>query len=290
MNYLNYSYWTMLFFRKLNFTDITLYVIIIIFISKGEIKMSFNKNISGYKNEEEFANYLNNKKISELNPIFQELFQKLYGDILNNNIIKSWVSYDKRKADIYVKIGNEVKGISIKKGVKNSVHMEHLDDFCNFLTEIKIPNRLIDEVKFYHYADGTIDGTGEVRQSINEYKNLKNDILLKINSYFNKDEIIEKAIKRFVLQGNNSNKEIDAIIYGVIDDFIWITNEEIKYIIKFNKNIISSSLHFGSLYYQPLTRNIIRNPKYEYKREYIQIKWYNISDDIIRVMANYRNT
>ena len=36
-----------------------------------------------------------------------------------------------------------------------------------------------------------------------------------------------KAIDRFVVVGRNSNKKIDAILYGVPDDFIWIKRKEI---------------------------------------------------------------
>lgn len=42
------------------------------------------------------------------------------------------------------------------------------------------------------------------------------------------------------------------------------------------------------LYCQPWTRNLQHKKSEEYKRQYIQIKWYNMLDDIIEIMANYR--
>ena len=106
--------------------------------------------------------------------------------------------------------------------------------------------------------------------------------------YINNTKLLEKAINRFVLQGNNSLYEVNAIIYGVLEDFIWITNEEIKYIMKKHKNNYSSAIHFSGLTIQPMARNLNYNLKYEKDRYKIQVKWYNISDDIIEVMAFYR--
>ena len=108
-----------------------------------------------------------------------------------------------------------------------------------------------------------------------------------INQSINNTKLLEKAINRFVLQGNNSLYEVNAIIYGVLEDFIWITNEEIKYIMKKHKNYYSSAIHFSGLTIQPMARNLKYNLKYEKDRYKIQVKWYNISDDIIEVMAVY---
>ena len=38
-----------------------------------------------------------------------------------------------------------------------------------------------------------------------------------------------------------------------------------------------------------MARNLNYNSKYEFARDYIQVKWYNLSDQIIEVMATYRN-
>lgn len=50
-----------------------------------------------------------------------------------------------------------------------------------------------------------------------------------------------------------------------------------------------TSLHISLLTLQPMTRNLNYNPKYEVCRSFVQVKWYNISDNIIEVMAFYRN-
>lgn len=251
--------------------------------------MLFNKKINGYQNEEEFARYLNGKKFGRVNPIFQDLLYKLYKNIDFNDTIICWVNKSKRKADIYIKVNNFVRGISIKKGVKNSVHVESITRFTKFLEEIGIEDNIIHKFLNYHFADGTINGSGKIRLSSIEYrKKYQQDINI-INNEFNKKKYIDQFINRFILQGNKSEYEVDAIIYGVVEDFIWITNEEIKYIIRKHLLDNCSSLHISCLSLQPMSRNLNYNSKYEFCRYHIQIKWYNLSDQIIEVMSTYRN-
>lgn len=252
---------------------------------KERIVIPFNKEINGFENEREFCKYLNNKKVKQVNPIFQDLFHELYGELTGEEKIYISINYYKQKTDLHIKIKNTVKEISIKKGVKNSVHIEKIEEFIKFLNSQNIPNNIINEILKYHYADGTINGTGKIRISSSEYKIHNQDKLDLINNYFSQEKIMKAAIDRFVLVGNNSNKSIDAIIYGVIDDFVWITKNEIVDIILSNKDIKRTGLSFGPLFYQPLNRCLNRNPKYEYARNYIQIKWYHLSDAIIEVMS-----
>lgn len=261
-----------------------------ILIMKGGNTVPFNKDINGFKNEREFCEYLHNKKVKQVNPIFQDLLYTLYGSLTEEEIIHAYINYNKQKSDLYITISGVTKGISIKKGIKNSVHIEPIQKFVKFLKAQNIPDEIINEVLKYHYADGTTDGTGKMRISSGEYKELYQDKLDLINSYFSKENIVRKAINRFVLVGNNSDKSIDAIIYGVIDDFVWITKDEIIDIILKYKDIKRTGLSFGPLFYQPMNRCLNYNPKYEYAREYIQIKWYHLSDAIIEIMSQRPNS
>lgn len=46
-----------------------------------------------------------------------------------------------------------------------------------------------------------------------------------VNNSFNNLELVKKAINRFVIQGRNSKYEKDAIVYGAINDFLWIKKD-----------------------------------------------------------------
>lgn len=252
--------------------------------------MAFNKDIDGFKNEWEFAKYLNNRKIKYLSPMFIDLFNKLYDKKLKKeDIIYCNINFNKQKTDIIVSINGIEKRISIKKGIKNSVHVEPITTFINFLKENYASKKIINEVLLFQFADGTLNGSGNNRVSTKEYIINHQKELNMINKFFNKRRLVRKAINRFVLTGTNSYESIDAIIYGVVEDFIWITKDEIIKILMKHRNIKKTSLGFSGLFYQPKDRNLNYNLKYNRDRFCIQIKWYHLSDDIIEVMALYRH-
>ena len=243
-------------------------------------------NISGSDNEFEFVKYLNGKKISELNPMFRDLIDELYPLEQEDSIIKSWRNHYNQKSDIFVKINGKMKGISIKKGIKNSIHVEGITNFIHFLIENKVDRETVIEYLKYHYADGSTNGKGFKRLSAAEYKNNNQSSIDKINKLFNSENILKKAVERFITKGNNSDYYIAAIIYGEVNDFIWATRDDIKNIILSKKNIYSSAVHFGPITCQPKNRCLNYNPKYEKDRFCVQIKWYNLFDDIIENMNN----
>ena len=243
-------------------------------------------NITGKNNEYEFIKYLNGKRIFELNHNFKKLINELFPNVEQDSIIKCWKNKYKQKSDIFIKINNEIKGISIKKGYKNSVHVERISDFIHFLIENNIDRETVIEYLKYHYADGSTNGKGKKRISVEEYKKENQYKIDKINENLNNEKLIKKAIERFITKGKNSNYYISAIIYGEVDNFIWATKEQIQEIILLKKDIYSSGIHFGALTCQPKNRCLNYNPLYEKDRYCIQIKWYNIFDDITDYLNN----
>jgi len=248
--------------------------------------MSFNSEKNGYQNEVEFIKKLNNKKIFELDYQFQLFIKDIFGNIAETNKINCYKNYEKQKYDIFIKLNNVIKRISIKKGVKNSVHAEPISEIIHFLIENRMPRNLIIQFLKYHYADGSTNGTGNNRISTSEYKKNHQDEIDKINKFLNNKTILKKSIDRFIVQGRNSKFKIDAIIYGVPEDFIWIKREDIYDILIRKKDEYSTSIHFSSLTYQPMSRCLNYNSKYEKSRYIAQLKWYNIGDDIIENMNN----
>lgn len=242
--------------------------------------------INGFDNEFEFVKYLNCKRVGELNPMFRELIDKIFYGINDDDIIKCWKNHYPQKSDIFIKIRNSLKGISIKMGSKNSVHVDPISEFIHFLIENGVPRDIIIKYLKYHYADGTTNGSGNKRLSVLEYKKNHQDDIDEINKYFNNEELLKKAIDRFVTKGNNSKYNISALLHGRVFDFLWITKDDIIKIILSKKDIYSSAVHFGPLVCQPKSRCLNYNPLYEKDRFSVQIKWYSLNDDIIEHMNN----
>lgn len=78
--------------------------------------------------------------------------------------------------------------------------------------------------------------------------------------------------------------KVDAFIHGTINGFIWSTSDEVQRFLE-DEEIFSTSVHTSKLYIQNWDKNLKRNPKYESCREYIQVKWFSIYDDIINIMT-----
>ena len=240
----------------------------------------------GYKNEYDFVLAINNKKVNELNPLLKSLIKGIFYKINDNDLIKCWRNHLKQKSDIMIKIGPAIKGVSIKMGYKNSIHTEKLSTFIEFLKENNIPKEVYNIYLKYHFGDGTTNGKGNIRYDSSKCKELMKKELELLNKYLSNNELILNSVKRFILFGNNSNYSIDALIYGTPNDFFWLKPKDI---LNIHKKIIDEDKlgpHIGRLYIQPFNRCINNNEKYEFYRYYIQIKWYNILEDIMQYYWN----
>lgn len=239
----------------------------------------------GLQNEYWFTNAINNKTLSELNLLLQELILFLFPHINSNTKIECYKNAYYEKGDICIKVGRTIKYIGIKMGIRNSVHNEKVATFIKFLQSIKINQKVINELLKYHYGDGTLDGTGLVRQSVSEYKIENEESIKLINRMLNNKYIIKKFIDRFLIHGTQKQfHPIDVLIYGTPQNFLYITPKEIyKYILK-NRNFESSAVHFSCLTYQPQARVLDFDKSKEYMREYMQIKWYNFGDNVIEIL------
>lgn len=67
--------------------------------------------------------------------------------------------------------------------MKNSVHSEPISEFVHFLILNKMPREMVVNFLKYHYADGSIDGSGINRMSISEYKKSHQNEIDEINVF-----------------------------------------------------------------------------------------------------------
>lgn len=238
---------------------------------------------NGYTKEFDFINYLNNKKFEELNIMMQELIQKLYPNIKNKDLIKASKYGRYAKADIVLSVRNRQRGISIKTGYKNSVHLEPISKFRKYLSLNGVDEKIVEKFLRCIYSDGTNNNTGQSRMSNAEYVDFHQEDIKIINEVFGL--LKPKLISRFLIETDIKYKvKVDAFIHGEIEDFIWATSEEVQQFLE-NEEIESTSVHSSKLYIQSWNKNIKRNEKYEHCREYIQVKWFSMYDDMIAIMA-----
>lgn len=243
-----------------------------------------SKILDGYQNEFLFVLEFNNKKIKELNPLLREVIDDLFYGCSEESIVKAWRNHRNiEKGDIMLKVNGHIRSISIKKGSRNSVHTESLEKFKTFLKINDISDNVIKEYINYHYG---VDNYSNRTLSSSEFclKNTNNISL--INDSFKKIDY-RNIVDRFILKGNSGQYySVDGIIYGVPNDFFWINKNQIKEIIQNSINRESKSVHYGCLFIQPFIRCMDNNYRHYWRREYVQIKWYSLYDDIIE----YKNS
>lgn len=235
----------------------------------------------GIENEKNFAEFLDNKRICDLPIEFQYLIFAIFKNIDSNIRIECWKSNFYEKADIKIKINNEIKGISIKTGHYCSMHQEKTDLFYKFLTKIGVEKKIIE--KFEEFMLGYIKG--KKVSSVIYIEKYPKDIKL-IRDSFNEYYIKTNLILRFLFQGTENQKyDCDAIIHGTPSHFLWATkNEILKYLIEYNTPE-TTHLNFSALHIKNYDRNLIERKG---KEKEIQVKWDSIEKDL-KSIKNKRN-
>lgn len=239
----------------------------------------------GYQNENDFVYLFNNKYLKELDKNSQEFLEDIYdGNITSDEPIKCWKNKMVQKTDIFIKYKNKIKNISLKCGNSNSIHHEQIQEFERYLWNIGLSNEIIQKYVGYHYGyrkdeNGHNDYNNQL--SSEEYKTLYQKDLDEFNIVINKTKIIVDMIDRFIIRGRNSDYDIDALVCGKIDDYVWITKYEIYDLILTKRCLEFNSPHIACLTIGPKKRclnGLTNNVKDKYL---VCIRWNFIRDDII---------
>jgi len=235
---------------------------------------------SGFANEQAFVDILDNKKVNQLSQRLQELIFSIFKNIEPDSRIDCWKSNYFEKADIKIKINNEIKGISIKTGHFCSMHQETTEKFYCFLTKIGVEKNIIEKIE--NYMEGYVNGKRVNSKTYIEHN--REDIKLVYN-VLNEYYIKANLIIRFLIQGTESqNYDCEVILHGTPEYFLWATkNEILKYLMEYPTKEMNY-LNFSALNIKCYDRNLRNNPNRIEKQKEIQIKWYSIEDDLKNIM------
>lgn len=240
---------------------------------------------NGYKNELEFVELFNNKYISDLDNNSKLFLEDLFETKIDNNeIIKSWKNRMNQKTDIFIKYKNYIKNISLKCRNSNSVHCEQIQEFKRYLEKLNIPYKTIDKYVSYHYGYKR-DNNGNLIfseiLSAEEYKKIHQEEIDIFNHEINKTRIIIDMIDRFLIRGRNSDYDIDALVSGTIENYVWINKYDLYDLILSKKCLEFTSPHAACLTIGPKKRNLDGNSKNFKDRYLVVIRWNNIKDEIV---------
>ena len=237
-------------------------------------------NSHGFSNESNIVEYLNDSSFCNINKNMQDFLTFVFGkQFLNNAIIKAGLTQKierkSPKPDIWITIEDQTKYVSLKEGSGNSVHQEPLSEFCDYLKQNKISIDTIQSLKFYHYGDDTVDGTGDVRHATAQVKSMYRDKIQNANNELNKRENLVKILNRVLFAGSFKNPiVVDAIYHGTVQEGIYTSRHElIAYLLGHADPCNMSGIQFSELTYQPWTRDPNRSAAHPDRREVMQVKW-----------------
>ena len=243
----------------------------------------------GYQNEYDFVVLFNNKFLYELDNNSQLFLKELFGEIIDNDEqIKCWKNKMVQKTDIFIKYKNYIKSISLKCGNSNSMHHEQIQEFKRYLGKLGIPYKVIDKYVSYHFGYMT-DEDGKTNFSISlsadEYKKIYQSEIDIFNKHINKTRIIVDMIDRFIIRGRNSDYDIDALVCGTIDSYVWILKYDIYDLILSKRCLDFTSPHVACMTIGPKKRNLNGTSNNVKDKYLVCIRWNFIKESII----NFKN-
>lgn len=238
----------------------------------------------GYQNEKDFVELFNNKKLNEFDENSRNFLKDLFKENIDNDeVIKCWKNKTNQKSDIFLRYKNYVKGVSIKSGKSNSVHHEPIQEFERYLGNLGIPYKVIDKYVSYHYGYEKDDkGNTNYNKLLTseEYKKLYQKEIDIFNSYINKTRIIIDMIDRFLVRGRNADYDIDCLLHGTVDDYIWIDKYDLYDLILSKRSKEFTSPHVVCMTLGPQKRCVESNKNLK-DRYLVAVRWNFIKESII---------
>ena len=96
-----------------------------------------------------------------------------------------------------------------------------------------------------------------------------------------KTRIIIDMIDRFIVRGRNSDYNIDALIHGIVGDYVWLLKDDIYDLILSKRSMEFTSPHVACMTIGPKKRNLERKPENAKDRYVVCIRWNFIRENII---------
>ena len=244
----------------------------------------------GFQNEYDFVELFNHKYLFDLDGKSQQFLKELFGNVIENDEpILSWKNKMVQKTDIFIKYKNYAKGVSLKCGNDNSMHQEPLQEFKRYLEKLGIPYKIIDKYVSYHYGymkdeNGQTDFS--ILLSAEEYKKIYQSEIDLFNKSINKTRIIIDMVDRFIIKGRNSDYDIDALICGTVNNYVWIMKYDMYDLVLSKRCFDFTSPHIACMTLGPKKRNLNGDSKNARERYILCVRWNFLKEDII----HFRNT
>ena len=157
-----------------------------------------HKNIGRLK-EDEFVFAINGKRAEDLSHNFKHILREMFGLFDGKEIIKCSLVEKLQKPDFYIEYKGIRKYISLKTGRAQVVGEGDLKAFLNFLRSWNLSVESQKTFLYYHFGDGTMDGSGEKRMEYFELIQKLNIVIKSITIKKNIKNIKKNNLLSFIL-------------------------------------------------------------------------------------------
>ena len=241
--------------------------------------------------ENKFVYMLDGVKIKDMDRDARSFLRNIYGQLDDEEIVRSELVQGFRKPDFYVEYKGNRQYISMKTNTSHTLHEEELESFVEFLKDIGLQNNVISMLQFLFWGDGSFNGTAKRIFSISEAYMKAPDMTRQFNEMINENnEIISKIVNRIIFDGGSTD--------GVKADYLLHYREnEIPIVVsqrQMANYILSKDWHFkdnphiGPLQFSP--KAIKPEAKhYEYYRKRIGFWWAHLREDLEYISQRYVN-
>ena len=93
-------------------------------------------------------------------------------------------------------------------------------------------------------------------------------------------------VDRFIIRGRNSYYDIDALVCGTVDNYVWIMKYDLYDLVLSKRCLDYTSPHIACMTLGPKKRNLDGNSRNARERYIVCVRWNFIREDII----DFRNT
>jgi hypothetical protein len=234
---------------------------------------------SGLDNEKEILAALDQKETGTLKGPLKELVNFLYPQQTGLLFCKKAALHE--KTDLILTLHDIPRYLSIKSGKAISVHEESLTTLIPFFRSLSIPEHILKTIVYFHYGDGTLDGSGPTRFTSNDLRRVCNSYFKEATQVLSDRRLMEPFFERFVFRGIDPNgHEVDALYYGDTKRGIYASREEILSSFFYFPYRHTGTINLGPLTYQPAVRNFYGYGEEEKRRNEAEIKWRGLYFDL----------
>ena len=247
-----------------------------------------HKNIGRLK-EDEFVFAINGKRGDELSHNLKHILREIFGPFDGQEVLKCGLVDKLQKPDFYIEYKGNRKYISLKTGRAEIVAEEHLKLFLDYLRRWHLSIESQKTFLYYHFGDGTMDGSGEKRFQYFELIRILGPRIKKLNEELNQNkDFIKDLIHRCLFKGTmESNIPADYIYFGDVNYGVVCNEKQIfKHVDRRTWEFMDNP-HIGPIQFRPHARYINTPIKKEKLRWKVDLWWANLSADLEYIAERY---